>query len=66
MEERLIEIETRLAYQEATLQVLNDVVARQQKQIEQLDALCRQLLERYAQTNGAARGPAVDEIPPHY
>lgn len=66
MDERLVELETRLAYQEATLQVLNEVVTRQQKQIDQLDALCRQLLERVATAGGAARGTAVDEIPPHY
>jgi uncharacterized coiled-coil protein SlyX len=46
--------------------VLNDVVARQQKQIEQLDALCRQLIERTANASGAWRGSANDEIPPHY
>lgn len=66
MEERLVELETRLAYQEATLQVLNEVVTRQQKQIDQLDSLCRQLLDRVAAACGAARGTAVDEIPPHY
>lgn len=66
MEERLVELETRLAYQEATLQVLNEVVTRQQKQIDQLDSLCRQLLDRVAAAGGAARGTAVDEIPPHY
>lgn len=66
MEERLIELETRLAYQEATLQVLNEVVTRQQKQIDQLDSLCRQLLERVSPAGGALRGSAADEIPPHY
>ena len=66
MEERLVELETRLAYQEATLQVLNEVVTRQQKQIEQLDVLCRQLLDRVVHADGAARGSAADEIPPHY
>jgi SlyX protein len=66
MEERLVELETRLAYQEATLQVLNEVITRQQKQIDQLDSLCRQLLERVGSASGAARGSNVDEIPPHY
>jgi SlyX protein len=66
VEERLVELETRLAYQEATLQVLNEVVTRQQQQIDQLDSLCRRLLERVDTAGGAARGSAVDEIPPHY
>ena len=66
MEERLVELETRLAYQEATLQVLNEVVTRQQKQIDQLDSLCRQLLERVGPAGGAVRGTSIDEIPPHY
>ncbi|MFZ5659758.1 MAG: SlyX family protein [Pseudomonadota bacterium] len=36
MEERLVELETRVAFQENTLQELNDVVVRQQQEIDQL------------------------------
>jgi SlyX protein len=64
---RLIEVETKLAYLEETLQVLNEVVARQQKQIDALEALCRELAERARNAaEGVFRGTAADEIPPHY
>lgn len=66
-EQRLIELETRLAYQEHTLQVLSEEVARQQKLIEQLQALCRELAERARSgAEGVFRGTAADEVPPHY
>ncbi len=66
-ESRLIELETKLAYLEETLQVLNQVVARQQKQIDQLEARCRELLERARNSSETVfRGTAADEVPPHY
>ncbi|HZR37471.1 MAG TPA: SlyX family protein [Nevskia sp.] len=66
-ETRLIEVETKLAYLEETVQVLNEVVARQQKQIDALEALCRELAERARNAaEGVFRGTPADEIPPHY
>jgi SlyX protein len=67
LESRLIEVETKLAYQENTMQILNEVVARQQRQIDQLQALCKQLLERVRNSGepGFVNTPA-DEVPPHY
>jgi SlyX protein len=66
-EPRLIELETKLAYLEETLQVLNQVVARQQKQIDQLELLCRELRERALHaTETVFRGTPADEVPPHY
>lgn len=66
-EERLIDLETRLAYQEATLQDLNDVIARQQMRISELESLCRQLMERVARIGqDIFKGSAADEVPPHY
>ena len=60
---RLVDIETKLAYQEDTILALNNVVTRQQKQIEQLDAVVRMLVERVRQMSAAAEaaGPMVDE-----
>ena len=59
--------ETKLAYLEETLQVLNQVVARQQKQIDQLESLCRDLRERARNsTETLFRGTPADEVPPHY
>ena len=68
IESRLMECETKIAYQEETLRVLNEVVTRQQNEIDQLKMACRQLAERIARANadGAAKGSLADEIPPHY
>ena len=66
--DRIIEIETKLAFQEDTLQALNEVVCRQQNQIEQLEAKLVLLIDRYKQLSaeqGAGNTP-VDEKPPHY
>lgn len=66
-EERLIELETRLTYQEATLQDLNVALARQQARISDLEMLCRQLGERVVRMGqDVFKGSAADEIPPHY
>ncbi len=66
-EERIIELETRVAYQDETLRVLSDTLARQQQQLESLGALCRQMLERLReQSSTSGREQPVDEVPPHY
>lgn len=67
IEKRLIELETRLAYQDDAIQALNEVICRQQKQIEQLDATCRLLVERLKTLWAAAQSvDGSDEKPPHY
>lgn len=65
--ERLIELETRLAYQEDTIQQLNDVVCRQQDQIDQLQARCDLLVSRTRELSEKLPDPLNgDERPPHY
>ncbi len=65
---RLIDLETRISYQDESLRVLSDTVARQQKEIDQIRAYCQQLLERLkAQPESAGEEfSAADEVPPHY
>ncbi len=64
---RLIEIETKLAYQEDALQQLNNVVYSQQKQIDYLEALCKQLIERVKElSEQKPDGASLTEKPPHY
>lgn len=66
-EDRLIDLETRFAYQEETLRVLNDIVTRQQERIERLEKLCRQLAERAVSSGDPMfKTTAQDEVPPHY
>lgn len=65
MEERLIELETRLAYHEATVETLSAELARQQRLIEQMQIAIRQLVERLSRpADGVSGGRAGDEIPP--
>lgn len=63
---RLTELEIKASFNEDLLDQLNQVVIRQQQQI---DALLHQLLELRQQIPPAGAGPlrqAGDELPPHY
>lgn len=67
--EQMIELQTRLAFQEDTLQQLNQVVAAQDHELRQLQQQLKLLAKRfddalYTQEQGAAK--PVDERPPHY
>ncbi len=63
LEQRIIELETRLAYQEQTLSELNEVLAeqlRRQSRLEQALALLRQHVQ-------SLPVPETDDAPPpHY
>ena len=67
-EERLTEIEIKLAYQEKIIKDLNDVICDQQKEIEKLGSICEKLI-KIVKENGLTvpiiDAPA-DEKPPHY
>lgn len=63
----LVELETRLAFQEHTLQALNDVIVRQQQQIEALVSEIEVLKDRLRAAAPSLVGPIEDEKPPpHY
>jgi SlyX protein len=49
MEERFVDIETRLAYQDLTLETLNAVVTSQGEQIDRLERRLQELQELLAQ-----------------
>ena len=64
---RITELETRLAFQEHTLHALNDVVTRQQQQIEALIREIDTLKDRLRAAAPSPVGPLEDEKPPpHY
>jgi len=66
-EQRLVDIETKLAHQEHLLLELNDVITKQQEKIMRLEGLCDSIIERVRSLAEAApAGPNVDEVPPHY
>jgi SlyX protein len=64
---RLDQIEIKLAHLERALTELNDVVIRQQREIELLTAHARQLKHRLEQLEAGAGASAEGfEKPPHY
>jgi SlyX protein len=69
-DERLVDIEIKLARQEDLLDTLNSTVYRQQRRIDELEALCSLLARRIAeagQGNGnGGDGLNAHEPPPHY
>jgi SlyX protein len=66
-EDRLIDIESKLAHHEQLLIDLNEVLTQQQGRIMQLEQLSTSLIERVRAIGDATsdEGP-VDERPPHY
>ncbi len=67
MEDRIIELESRLAHQDHTLQELNDVITDQQSRLMQLETLVRSMADRLQAIGDMM--PATsggDEPPPHY
>lgn len=66
-EERLVNIETKIAFQEHTIKELNEVICEQQNQIDKLTATCKILLNRIQDISEMFPGStAGDEKPPHY
>lgn len=67
MEDRLIELETRLAFQDDTLQALNAVVVRQQQEIDRLTRDLEALkTELRALAPALVAGRGEETPPPHY
>lgn len=66
-EERLVEIETKLAHQDQLVYELNDVVTLQQEKIMRLEELCNGLIDRVRVIGESVPGDGPqDERPPHY
>lgn len=64
---RLTELETRMAFQEQTLQELSDALAASRIEGERVAALLRRVLAELAQSRGAGGAdPAEEPPPPHY
>lgn len=70
IEEQLIDVQTRVAYQEDTLAQLNEVITKQDAEIVQLKQQVRLLAQR---VDELVRDPAqgdtaeiINDRPPHY
>ena len=67
-EERLVKIETKIAYHEQTIKDLNEVVYQQQQEIERLGSICDALVRRVKEFSDLIPGidSPANEKPPHY
>lgn len=66
-ENRVTELEIKVAYQEDLLQDLNRIVIQQQSQIDRLDTICKQLTEHIRSLRmNPNNHPEDDQKPPHY
>jgi len=63
---RITELETKTAYQEHTIQELNDVIYRQQLQIDKVEIMCKHLMDRIQTLAETGGGEPSNERPPHY
>jgi len=66
MDKRLEDIEIRMAYQESTVEGLNQVVIRQQDQIDLLVLEIRRLKQQLEQGDELVRPLSEETPPPHY
>ena len=64
-DDKLVDIESKLAHQDHMLGALNDALSSQQAQITDLESLVRSLIERVRGISESATGTR-DEKPPHY
>lgn len=70
IEDRLVDIEIKVARQEDLVDTLNRTIYEQQKKIDELEALCTALARHVKDMRDAARDGAqaapINEKPPHY
>ena len=67
MEERLIALETKIAYQDNTIDILNEIVTKQQDKIDLLEKKLDALKEQLSLLAGSVPGSQLpDPPPPHY
>lgn len=66
LELRIVELETRQAFQDDTIQALNDLVFEQNKVIDRLQLQVAELIKRYEEMVGQYGGGGEEPPPPHY
>lgn len=66
-DERLIELEAKIAHQEHSIHTLGEELYRQQKKLDQLESTCNFLVEQLrTQAGSASTANTDDDKPPHY
>lgn len=66
MEDRLIVLESKLAFAEDMLEALNLTIFRQQEQIDQLQQQLRLLYQQMQSVPAGEKANAREDVPPHY
>ncbi|AZL75196.1 SlyX family protein [Pseudomonas sichuanensis] len=66
LEMQIVELETRQAFQDDTIQALNDVVIEQGRVIERLQLQVAELIKRYEEMVGQYGSEGEEAPPPHY
>ncbi|EQM75051.1 SlyX family protein [Stutzerimonas stutzeri] len=66
LEQRIIDLEARLAFQDDTIQTLNDVLVAQQRTVERLQAQLALLARRQEDMQSRMDGEGDEAPPPHY
>ncbi|WP_438308194.1 SlyX family protein [Pseudomonas guariconensis] len=66
LESRVIELESRQAFQDDAIQALNDVLVEQGRVIERLQLQMAELIKRYEEVVGQYGGEGEQAPPPHY
>ena len=66
LESQIIELETRQAFQDDSLQALNDVVVEQGRVINRLQLQMAELIKRYEEMVGQYGSEGEEAPPPHY
>lgn len=67
IEKRLVNIETKITFQEDLIEELNKIVYRQQQKLNQLEAICTSLARHLQSLDESGNfSIPVNERPPHY
>ena len=65
-EDRITNLEIKLSFTEDLIEKLNQIVYKQQQQIEFLYRELKSIKEQASSSGGGGSGGLKDEIPPHY
>ena len=66
LEARVMDLESRLAFQDDTIQALNDVLVMQQNAVDRLQMQMAALLKRQEEMGGQFESIEEEAPPPHY
>jgi SlyX protein len=66
LEQRITDLEARLAFQDDTIQTLNDVLVTQQRAVERLQAQLGMLARRQEDMQSRIGSEEDEAPPPHY